>query len=440
MDVPAARASRDTNVSPPRSPERVVVTGLGVVAPNANGKDAFSRALRDGKSGLRVVPQLRELDICCQVGGFPQGIDELKPQYLNEEEVRGTNQNMTFASIAAIDAWEDAGLLRPEPGSDEVDWDSGTIVGTFGAGIDAVAEKLLPLVKSGRLRRISSTLLEQTMISGNSARVASLLALGNQASTACTTGNDAVVEAFRHIREGHAKRMLAGGSEAYSKYILAVAHGNRMLGRADNDMPEKASRPMSASASGIVPAAGAGILLLESLSSARARGARIYAEVIGGHVNSGGHRGGATMSKPSAEGLRRCIQGAVAMAGIRPEEIDAINGNLGSTPSDAQEVECWRDALGLPPSKMPLIHATKSLIGHALGAAGGLECVASVVELAEGFVHGSANCEDLHPALAAYADRIPHKTVLLPDIKVVAKTTFGFGDVNACVIFRKFES
>ena len=440
MDVLAARASRDTNASPTRAPERVVVTGLGVVAPNANGKDAFSRALREGKSGLRVVPQLRDLDLCCQVGGVPQGIDELKPQYLSEEEVLGTSQNMAFASIAAIDAWEDAGLLRPEPGSDEVDWDSGTIVGTFGAGIDAVAEKLLPLVKSGRLRRISSTLLEQTMISGNSARVASVLALGNQVSTACTTGNDAVVEAFRHIREGHAKRMLAGGSEAYSKYILAVAHGNRMLGRADNDAPEKASRPMSATASGIVPAAGAGILLLESMSSARARGARIYAEVIGGHVNSGGHRAGGSMSKPSAEGMRRCIQGAVAMAGIRPEEIDAINGHLGSTPTDPQEVECWRDALGLSPSRMPLIHATKSLIGHTLGAAGGMECVAAVLELAEGFVHGSANCEDLHPALAAYADRIPHKTVLLPDMKVVAKTTLGLGDINACVIFRKFES
>ena len=89
---------------------------------------------------------------------------------------------------------------------------------------------------------------------------------------------------------------------------------------------------------------------------------------------------------------------------------------------------------------MPLIHATKSLIGHTLGAAGGIECVAAVLELAEGFVHGSANCEDLHPALAAYADRIPHTTVLLPDMKVMAKTTFGFGDVNACVIFRKFEN
>ncbi len=436
MFVPSVRASPGTNGFVQRR-ERVVVTGLGVVAPNANGKESFSRALRDGKSGVRAVAPV---DSFCQVGGVPERIDELKLRYLTEEELRGTNQNTTFAAIAAIDAWTDAGLSRPPPGSDEVDWDSGTIVGTGWAGMDAVAEKLLPLVRAGKLRRIGSTLLEQTMISANSARLASLLALGNQASTACTTGNEAVIEAFRHIREGHAKRMLAGGSEGYSKYVLAVSSAVKLLFRADHVAPEKASRPMSATAAGFVPAAGAGILLLESLSSARARGARIYAEVLGGHVNSGGQRTGGSMSASNAEGVRRCIRAAVAMAGVRPEEIDAINGHLSSTSADPGEVQCWSEALGLPPSRMPLVHATKSLIGHALGAAGGIECVASVLELAEGFVHGSANCEDLHPALAPYADRIPHTTVLVPDMKIMAKTTFGFGDVNACVIFRKFEN
>jgi 3-oxoacyl-(acyl-carrier-protein) synthase len=437
MFAPEAGASRDTNSSASFTTERVVVTGLGVVAPNANGKDAFSRALRDGKSGVRA---LSEPNPFCQVGGVPEGIDELKLRYLSEEELRGTNQNTTFAAIAAIDAWTDAGLPRPAPESDEVDWDSGTIVGTGWAGMDAVAEKLLPLVRAGKLRRISSTLLEQTMISGNSARIASLLALGNQASTACTTGNEAVVAAYRRVREGHAKRMLAGGSEGYSKHVLAVSNAIKLLRSAGGGAPERASRPMSATASGFVPAAGAGILLLESLSSARARGARIYAEVVGGHVNSGGQRKGGSMSASNAEGVRRCIRAAVAMAGVRPEQIDAINGHFSSTAADTQEVKCWSDALELPPSRMPLIHATKSLIGHTLGAAGGIECVAAVLELAEGFVHGSANCEDLHPALIAYADRIPHTTVHLPDIKIIAKTTLGFGDVNACVIFRKFEN
>ena len=128
------------------------------------------------------------------------------------------------------------------------------------------------------------------------------------------------------------------------------------------------------------------------------------------------------------------------MAGVEPREIDAINGHLTATFADPHEVESWRAALGVAPSRMPLIHSTKSLIGHALGAAGGIECVASVLELHHGFVHGSLNCEDLHPALAAYAERIPHTTVDVPEMKVMAKASFGFGDVNGCVIFRKFEN
>src|SRR4029077_8383646 len=131
-----------------------------------------------------------------------------------------------------------------------------------------------------------------------------------------------------------------------------------------NDTPEQASRPMSATAGGFVPAAGAGVLILESLASARARGVRIYAEVLAGSLNSGGQRMGGSMSAPNAEGVRRCIRDAVASAAIRSEEIDAINGHLTATFADPQEVDCWRAALELPHARMPLLHATKSLIGH----------------------------------------------------------------------------
>ena len=157
------------------------------------------------------------------MGGIPEGIDELRTQYLTEEEILATSQNTTLAAIAAIDAWNDAGLTRPAADSDEVDWDSGAIIGTCIGGMDAIAEKLVPMSNAGKVRRLGSTMLEQSMISGNSARVAGLLALGNQVSTnssACSTGNEAVVEAFLRIREGRAKRMLAGGSEGHSKYIL----------------------------------------------------------------------------------------------------------------------------------------------------------------------------------------------------------------------------
>ncbi len=424
-------------------PERVVITGLGVVAPNGHGKDAFARALREGKSGIRFYEHLRDFGLSCQVGGIPEGVDELRTKYLTEEEILATSQNTTFAAIAAIDAWTDAGLVRPAADSNEVDWDSGAIIGTCSGGMDVVAEKLVPMCNAGRVRRLGSTMVEQSMISSNSARVGGLLALGNQVSTnssACSTGNEAVVEAFLRIREGRAKRMLAGGSEGYSKYSWAAADATKVLSRMFNDEPERASRPMSATAGGFVPSSGAGVLLLESLSAARARGARIYAEVLAGFVNSGGQRMGGTMSAPNDEGVRRCIRAVVAMSGIQPSQIDAINGHLTATFADTHEIESWSVALGLPPSKMPLIQATKSLVGHAIGAAGGIECVASVLELDQGFLHRSLNCEDLHPSLAAYAERIPQETVLLPGMKIIAKASFGFGDVNACVIFSKFEN
>ena len=421
--------------------QRVVVTGLGVLAPNGHGVQAFAGALREMKSGIRFQPHLAEAKFGCQVGGIPEGVEALQQQYLSPDELLAMNPNMVFAAIAAIDAWTDAGLKRPAADS-EADWDTGAIIGTGIGGIDTIAEKLAPRVDAGKVGRLGSTMVEQVMSSGNTARVAGLLGLGNQVTTnssACNTGTEAVVDAFFRIRDGRAKRMLAGGSEGHSKYSWAGFDGMKVLNRTRNEAPEQASRPMSASAAGFVPGSGAGVLMLESLESAMARGARIYAEVLGGNVNCGGHRQGGSMTAPNPHSVQRCIQAAVAMAGVRPEEIGAINGHLTATFADPHEVANWTKALGVTPDRLPWIHSTKSLIGHGLGAAGGIECVAAVLEAHHGFVHGSANCEDLHPELQPWASRIPHRTLDLPSLKVVAKASFGFGDVNGCVLFRKFE-
>jgi 3-oxoacyl-(acyl-carrier-protein) synthase len=421
--------------------ERVVVTGLGVIAPNAHGTQAFAAALREGKSGIRFHQHLADTGFACQVGGIPEDVERIAAEYLSEEERLAMNANMVYAAIAAIDAWNDAGLARISPDAGEPDWHTGAIIGTGIGGMDTIAEKLVPRTDAKKVGRLGSTMVEQIMSSGNTARVAGLLGLGNQVSTnssACNTGTEAIVDAFLRIREGRAKRMLAGGSEGHSKYIWAGFDAMKVLNRTSNDAPERASRPMSASAAGFVPGSGAGVLMLESLTSARERGARVYAEVLGGHVNCGGHRGGGSMTAPNATGVRRCIRGAVEMAGVRPSEIDAINGHLTATFADPREIASWSAALELRPHEMPLLHSTKSLIGHALGAAGGIECVASVLELHHGFVHGSLNCEDVHPELAAYADRIVHRTVD-HDLRVIAKASFGFGDVNGCVLFRKMK-
>jgi 3-oxoacyl-(acyl-carrier-protein) synthase len=207
-----------------------------------------------------------------------------------------------------------------------------------------------------------------------------------------------------------------------------------------NDRPESASRPMSATACGFVPGSGGAILLLEELESARERGARIYAEVLGGMVNCGGHRMGGSITAPNPEGVRRCIQGALADARIDPREIDAINGHLTATYADPVEVKNWSAALGRGPEDFPFINSTKSMIGHCLGAAGAIECVAAVLQIYRGFIHPSLNCEDLHPEISPFARSIPQTAIEFPDLKIIAKAGFGFGDVNSCLIFRKWEA
>jgi 3-oxoacyl-(acyl-carrier-protein) synthase len=258
-------------------------------------------------------------------------------------------------------------------------------------------------------------------------------------SSACSTGTEAIALGLERIRAGLAERMLCGGSEGASHYTWAGFDAMRVLCRGFNDEPERASRPMSASAGGFVPSSGAGVLVLESLEQALARGARIHAEVLGAAVNCGGHRGGGSMTAPNPEGIRRCIGAAIRDAGVAPDEIDAINGHLTATGADPREVAAWAEALERTPARFPWITSTKSMIGHALGAAGALESVASVLMLAGGFVHPSLNCEDVHPEIQPYAASIPHEVQPAPHLRTLIKAGFGFGDVNACVLFRKWS-
>ncbi|MBI5505353.1 MAG: beta-ketoacyl-[acyl-carrier-protein] synthase family protein [Deltaproteobacteria bacterium] len=421
---------------------RVVVTGIGVVAPNGIGAAAFESALREGRSGVRLVPALRELGFGCLVAGVPEGAERRAEAIFDADQLLAMNSNHRFACLAAVEAWEDAGLRRPANDEDAVDWAAGAVLGTGIGGMDTIGERVVPLTDAGKLRRLGSTAVEQVMASGISARVAGLLALGNQVTTnssACSTGTEAIAEGLERIRSGRAERMLCGGSEGASPYTWAGFDAMRVMTRASNDAPERASRPMSASAAGFVPAAGAGVLLLESLGSALERGATIRAEVLGGAVNCGGHRGGGSMTAPNPDGVRRCIRAALGDARIEPRAVDAINGHLTATGADPREIGSWAAALERSPATFPPITSTKSLIGHALGAAGGIESVASVLMLQGGFVHPSINCEDVHADIAAFAASIPHELRVMPDMRVIIKAGFGFGDVNACVVLRKWE-
>lgn len=417
----------------------VVITGIGVVAPNGVGRVAFEQALRAGRSGIRFIPELEELGFACQVAGVPEVPQERTRELFREEDLRAMNSSLLFGSVAGIEAWTDAGLPRPEPTDDRVDWDSGAVIGTGIGGMDTIVGRLVDPVRKGQVRRLGSTLVEQIMASGVSARLAGFLGLGNQVTTnssACSTATEAIIEAFRIIRAGRARRMLAGGSEGVSPFIWAGFDAMRVLNRGANEAPERASRPLSASAGGFVPAGGAGVLLLEELESARARGARIYAEVLGGAINCGGQRMGGSMTAPNPVGMRRCIRAALEDARCTPDAIDLINGHLTATGADANEIHAWSEALERPADRFPLVTATKSMIGHALGAAGALECAASALMLAGGFVHPCVNCEDLHPRVEAFAAAIPRETRTGSRARTLIKAGFGFGDVNACLVMQ----
>lgn len=413
---------------------------MGVIAPNGHGLSEFENALRAGKSGIRFIEKMKELKFGCHVAGVPQNVDKIKEQYLDGENLMAMNDSMIYAAIAGIDCWKDAGLGNVGPES-EVDWDTGAIIGTGIGGMDTIGEKLVPKVDAGKVRRLGSTMVEQVMCSSVSAKLGGLLGLGGQVTTnssACTTGTEAIINAFFHVKEGRSKRMMAGGSEGSSHYIWSGFDGMKVLNTKYNETPEKASRPMSASASGFIPGSGAGLLMVESLESAKARGAKIYAEIVGGHVNSGGHRGGGSMTAPNPEGVMRCIREAMSMAELKSKDVDAINGHLTATFADPSEIRNWKNALEIKDEEFPLINSTKSMIGHALGAAGGLECVATVLQLNKGFIHGSLNCEDIHSDIKEVESSVVKETVEFNG-KVIAKSSFGFGDVNGCVIFKKYE-
>lgn len=420
--------------------KRVVITGLGVVAPNGVGIPAFTHAIKNGISGIRYDPQLEKLLFSCQIAGKPEISEDLKAQYFTELELRGFNSTgILYGVIAGIEAWKNAGLPLP---INDPDWDSGTIFGSGTSGIDKFRESIYKIDEL-QTRRLGSTVVAQTMNSGISAYLGGKLGLGNQVTTnssACSTGTEAIIMAYDRIQSGQAKRILAGSTGDSGPYIWAGFDALRVCCSKYNDNPGEGSRPMSASAAGFVPGSGAGALVVEDLESALERGATIYAEILGGNVNSGGQRGNGSMTAPNSTAVQRCITDAIQNSGISSTDIDAINGHLTATTKDALEIENWTKALGLKGNDFPYINSLKSMTGHCLSAAGSIESVATVLQLQEGFIFGNTNCDDLHPEITSliHPSRIPLKTIET-NPTIIAKASFGFGDVNACVILKKFQ-
>jgi 3-oxoacyl-(acyl-carrier-protein) synthase len=421
---------------------RVVITGLGVVAPNGVGLEAFTHAIKNGISGIKKDAELERLQFSCQISGKPEITTDLALNYFTELELRNFNSSgILYGVIAGIDAWKDAGLEIQT--NEDPDWDSGTIFGTGTSGIEKFRESIYK-IDDFQTRRLGSTAVAQTMNSGISAYLGGKLGLGNQVTTnssACTTGTESIMMAYDRIKSGQAKRIVAGSTSDSGPYIWGGFDAMRVCTFKHNDSPEKGSRPMSASASGFVPGSGAGALVIEDLETALTRGAKIYAEIIGGNINSGGQRGLGTMTAPNPIAVKKCITTAIKNAGIEPNEIDALNGHLTATSKDSLEIQNWSEALGRNGVDFPYINSLKSMVGHCLSGAGSIESVATVLQLHQGFVFPNINCDDLHPEIIDLIDssRIPQQ-LITTELNVIAKASFGFGDVNGCIIFKKYKT
>lgn len=415
---------------------RVVITGLGVVAPNGVNIKKFESSIKKGKSGIKYIKELNDLNLNCQIGGIPFINDQEStiPSHLLK---RIETSNLIYGLTAGIEAWTDANLIC----NTSVCWDSGVIMGV--QTIDGnFARDTLDKIYSNKLRSLSSRTAAQSITSSISAYLSGYLGLGNCAisnSSACATGTESIYLAFKKIKNKEAKRILAGSSESNSPFIWSTLDKIKVLDSSSNEFPTLSPKPLSKLANGIVPGCGAGAIVLESLESALERGAKIYGEIIGGNSNCGGQRNGGTMTAPNSEGIKRCIKSALNEAHIRGEQIDLISGHLTGTFADVLEVTAWKESLSLPFNKFPYINSLKSMIGHCLAAAGSIETVAAILQLKGDFIHPSINCKEVHPDIKSIIDinTIP-QTLIKKKINYIAKASFGFGDINACLILKKY--
>ncbi|HVM86597.1 MAG TPA: beta-ketoacyl-[acyl-carrier-protein] synthase family protein [Puia sp.] len=420
---------------------RVVITGLGVVSPNGINIPSFTCAIRNGISGIHFRQELKDYAMGCCVAGVPLEFDEhVLSKYLSPGVYKSLRSStVKYALTAALEAWQNAGLIMNNA---DVQPETGCI---FGNGVCDVEHMryAIQMFENLEVQKLGVRHIEQLMTSAASAFIGGLFGLGNQVmanSSACSTGTEAIILAYERIKSGHAKRMIAGSCEANSKYIWGVFDAMRVLNRNHNHDPAAASRPMSVDSAGFIPGCGAGALILEELETAVKRNATVYAEIKAGFVNSGGQRNGGTMTAPSPYAVKKCIETAIKNSGIHPCEIDLVCGHLTGTTADKIEIANWAEALGRKGKSFPFINSLKSLTGHCISATGSIESVAAILQMQHSFIQPNRNCENIQPEiLGLISENAIVREPMEREINTVIKANFGFGDVNSCIIFKKFH-
>ena len=414
---------------------RVVVTGVGVISAIGHDVESFWNALKAGKSGVTPLPLEGIDDYPCRIGATVQNFDPT--QYMDRKESRRLARFAQFAVVAAAEALESAGLGRMENLSDEERTRHGVLLGTgIGGYPETEAAARVMVKRSGtRISPYYIPMMLPNMAAANVSRVYGATGYIGTTITACAAGTQAIGEATEVIRRGGADVMVAGGTEAG---ICEIGLGGfstiHALSTTNNETPEKASRPFDAKRDGFVPAEGSGILILEDLEHALDRGAPIIGEIAGWGVTSDAHH----LVHPPEDGAGavRAMQMALDDAGIGPGDIDYINAHGTSTPvNDAAETRAIKKVFGESAATTP-ISSTKSMIGHSLGASGGLEAAAALRTIRDGVIHPTINYENPDPDCDL--DYVPNVAREV-NVNTVLSNSFGFGGQNACLVLRRFE-
>jgi len=410
---------------------RVVVTGVGAVTPLGNTAEETWEAICKGESGIGAITRFDASGFSTRIAAEVKGFEPEK--YIEKKECKKMDACIHYAIAASIMALENAGLQITAANTHR----TGVIIGS-GIGGLATTERYHAILLERGPSRVSPFFFPMMLPNMAAGQVAIYLGARGPNScvtTACAAANHAIGDAFKIIQRGDADVMIAGGTEAVIAPIAVAAFGNMKALSTRNDDPKRASRPFDRDRDGFVMGEGAGILVLEEREQAQQRGAHIYAEIVGyGMTGDAFHM---TMPDPEAQGVARCIKMALADASVQPEEVEYINAHGTSTPhNDKHETLAIKQVFGKHAYHLA-VSSTKSMTGHLLGAAGGIEAIFTALAIYHGILPPTMNYE--YPDAACDLDYVPHYA-RYQKVKVALSNAFGFGGTNAILVFKAAES
>ena len=413
--------------------KRVVVTGMGALTPIGSTVKEFWNNAINGKSGAKPISRFDPTNFKTK---FACEIDDFSPaKYLDRNEIKRSDLFTQYALYAASEAMEDSGLKV-----DSMDpFDVGVIWGSGQGGMDTFEKEVKAYCESGYMPRFSPFFVPRmitNMASGMISIKFGLMGINYTTVSACATSNSAIMDAFNYIRLGKAKAFITGGSESPITEASMGGFNSMKAMSTNNEDPQGASRPFDVDRNGFVMGEGAGALILEEYEHARARGAKIYAEVVGAAMTSDAYHISAT--HPEGLGAAKAMQIALKEAENTPEEIDYLNTHATSTPvGDLSEINAVRKVFGDQPERLK-ISATKSMTGHLLGGAGAIEGILCIKSIQEGIIPPTINTAVIDPEIPEKINIITGESIE-SEVNIAMSNTFGFGGHNSIVVFRKMK-